>query len=91
MELTRFGDRRTGHPGQLVEHPEVVLERDRREGLRLLLRLQPLLDLDRLVQVKEGLEPKQETQTLATITFQNYFRMFDKLAGMTGTAITEAG
>ncbi len=47
--------------------------------------------LHQAVEVKEGLEPKQETQTLATITFQNYFRMFDKLAGMTGTAMTEAG
>jgi preprotein translocase subunit SecA len=47
--------------------------------------------LHQAVEVKEGLEPKQETQTLATITFQNYFRMFDKLAGMTGTALTEAG
>lgn len=47
--------------------------------------------LHQAVEVKEGLEPKQETQTLATITFQNYFRMFEKLAGMTGTAITEAG
>ena len=47
--------------------------------------------LHQAVEVKEGLTPKQETQTLATITFQNYFRMYDKLAGMTGTAITEAG
>ena len=47
--------------------------------------------LHQAVEVKEGLEPKQETQTLATITFQNYFRMFEKLAGMTGTALTEAG
>ena len=47
--------------------------------------------LHQAVEVKEGLEPKRENQTLATITFQNYFRMFDKLAGMTGTAITEAG
>lgn len=47
--------------------------------------------LHQAVEVKEGLEPKQETQTLATITFQNYFRMYDKLAGMTGTALTEAG
>ncbi len=47
--------------------------------------------LHQAVEVKEGLDPKQETQTLATITFQNYFRMFEKLAGMTGTAITEAG
>ena len=34
---------------------------------------------------------KEENQTLATITLQNYFRLYDKLAGMTGTAITEAG
>ena len=34
---------------------------------------------------------KEENQTLATITLQNYFRMYDKLAGMTGTALTEAG
>jgi len=47
--------------------------------------------LHQAVEAKEGLEPKRETQTLATITFQNYFRMFEKLAGMTGTAITEAG
>ncbi|MFT5153989.1 MAG: preprotein translocase subunit SecA, partial [Planctomycetota bacterium] len=47
--------------------------------------------LHQAVEVKEGLEPKSETQTLATITFQNYFRMFEKLAGMTGTALTEAG
>jgi preprotein translocase subunit SecA len=47
--------------------------------------------LHQAIEVKQGLEPKRETQTLATITFQNYFRMYDKLAGMTGTAITEAG
>jgi preprotein translocase subunit SecA len=47
--------------------------------------------LHQAVEVSEGLTPRQENQTLATITFQNYFRMFDKLAGMTGTAITEAG
>ena len=47
--------------------------------------------LHQAVEVKEGLNPRQENQTLATITYQNYFRMFDKLAGMTGTALTEAG
>jgi preprotein translocase subunit SecA len=47
--------------------------------------------LHQAVETKEGLKPKQENQTLATITFQNYFRMFQKLAGMTGTALTEAG
>jgi len=47
--------------------------------------------LHQAVEVKEGLTPRQENQTLATITYQNYFRMFKKLSGMTGTAITEAG
>ncbi len=42
------------------------------------------------VEAKEGVKIESENQTLATITFQNYFRMFDKLAGMTGTADTEA-
>jgi preprotein translocase subunit SecA len=42
------------------------------------------------VEAKEGLRIQQENQTLATITFQNYFRMYKKLAGMTGTAETEA-
>src|SRR5206468_8066976 len=42
------------------------------------------------VEAKEGVKIERENQTLATITFQNYFRMYDKLAGMTGTADTEA-
>jgi preprotein translocase subunit SecA len=42
------------------------------------------------VEAKEGVKIESENQTLATITFQNYFRMYDKLAGMTGTADTEA-
>ena len=46
--------------------------------------------LHQAVEVKEGVKIKNETQTLASITFQNYFRMYDKLAGMTGTADTEA-
>jgi preprotein translocase subunit SecA len=46
--------------------------------------------LHQAVEAKEGAHVKQETQTLATITLQNYFRMYDKLAGMTGTADTEA-
>jgi preprotein translocase subunit SecA len=46
--------------------------------------------LHQAVEVKEGLTPRQENQTLATITYQNYFRLFKKLAGMTGTAMTEA-
>ena len=46
--------------------------------------------LHQAVEAKEGLKPKEESQTLATITLQNYFKMFDKLSGMTGTAMTEA-
>jgi len=45
--------------------------------------------LHQAVEAKEGVRVKGETQTLATITIQNYFRMYDKLAGMTGTAETE--
>ncbi|WDZ86994.1 preprotein translocase subunit SecA [Micromonospora cathayae] len=43
------------------------------------------------IEAKEGVEIKQENQTLATITLQNYFRLYTKLSGMTGTAQTEAG
>ncbi|MEA3369802.1 MAG: preprotein translocase subunit SecA [Campylobacterota bacterium] len=46
--------------------------------------------LHQALEAKEDVEVKEETQTLADITFQNYFRMYDKLAGMTGTAETEA-
>ena len=46
--------------------------------------------LHQAVEAKEGVEIQKENQTLASITFQNYFRMFAKLAGMTGTADTEA-
>jgi len=45
--------------------------------------------LHQAVEAKEGVQVKGETQTLATVTIQNYFRMYDKLAGMTGTAETE--
>ncbi len=47
--------------------------------------------LHQAVEAKEGVEIERETQTLATITIQNYFRLYLKLAGMTGTAETEAG
>ncbi|HEY6263915.1 MAG TPA: preprotein translocase subunit SecA [Candidatus Acidoferrum sp.] len=47
--------------------------------------------LHQAVEAKEGVKIERETQTLATITFQNYFRMYKKLSGMTGTASTEAG
>src|SRR5690242_13232100 len=46
--------------------------------------------LHQAVEAKEGVRVQEENQTLATITLQNYFRMYDKLAGMTGTALTEA-
>ncbi len=45
--------------------------------------------LHQAIEAKEGLKIERENQTLATITFQNYFRMYNKLAGMTGTAMTE--
>jgi len=46
--------------------------------------------LHQAVEAKEGVQVQQENQTLATVTFQNYFRMYKKLSGMTGTADTEA-
>ena len=45
--------------------------------------------LHQAIEAKEGVNVERESKTLATITFQNYFRMYDKLAGMTGTAMTE--
>lgn len=46
--------------------------------------------LHQAIEAKEGVKVQRESLTFATITFQNYFRMYDKLAGMTGTAVTEA-
>jgi preprotein translocase subunit SecA len=46
--------------------------------------------LHQAIEAKEGVSIREENQTLATITLQNYFRLYDKLAGMTGTALTEA-
>ncbi|MGE0268556.1 MAG: preprotein translocase subunit SecA [Candidatus Omnitrophota bacterium] len=46
--------------------------------------------LHQAVEAKEGIKIERETQTLSTITFQNYFRLYEKLSGMTGTAYTEA-
>ena len=46
--------------------------------------------LHQAVEAKEGVAIQEENQTVATITYQNYFRRYDKLAGMTGTALTEA-
>ena len=47
--------------------------------------------LHQAIEAKEGVRIKEENQTLATVTLQNYFRLYNKLAGMTGTAATEAG
>ena len=47
--------------------------------------------LHQALEAKEGVHIQHENQTLASITFQNYFRLYPKLAGMTGTAMTEAG
>ena len=47
--------------------------------------------LHQAIEAKEGVKIKNESKTLATITFQNYFRMYEKLSGMTGTAMTEEG
>jgi len=46
--------------------------------------------LHQAIEAKEGVTIQRENQTLASITFQNYFRMYEKLSGMTGTADTEA-
>ena len=45
--------------------------------------------LHQAIEAKEGVKIQRESKTLATITFQNYFRMYNKLSGMTGTALTE--
>ena len=45
--------------------------------------------LHQAIEAKEGVKVERESKTLATITFQNYFRMYKKLSGMTGTALTE--
>ena len=46
--------------------------------------------LHQAIEAKEGVNIQRESRTMATVTFQNYFRMYDKLSGMTGTAVTEA-
>ena len=46
--------------------------------------------LHQAIEAKEGLEIQKENQTIASITYQNFFRSYQKLSGMTGTAITEA-
>jgi preprotein translocase subunit SecA len=73
-----------GQPGE----PEVVIV-DEFTG-RLMPGRRWSDGLHQAVESKEGLPPREENRTLATITLQNYFRMYKKLAGMTGTAMTEA-
>ena len=73
----------------VVQNNEVVIV-DENTG-RLMTGRRWSEGLHQAVEAKEGVEIKRETQTYATITIQNYFRLYDKLAGMTGTAETEAG
>ncbi len=72
----------------VVEHGEVKIV-DEFTG-RILPGRRYSEGLHQAIEAKEGVRIKEENQTLATITLQNYFRMYDKLAGMTGTAQTEA-
>ncbi|MEK6731248.1 MAG: preprotein translocase subunit SecA [Pseudomonadota bacterium] len=72
----------------IVKDGEVVIV-DEHTG-RMMLGRRWSEGLHQAVEAKENVEIRHENQTLATITFQNYFRLYDKLAGMTGTADTEA-
>ena len=72
----------------IIEHGEVIIV-DEFTG-RLMHGRHWSDGLHQAVEAKEKLKIKEENQTLATITFQNFFRLYDKLAGMTGTAMTEA-
>ena len=74
--------------GRLVVQPQVIIV-DEFTG-RMMPGRRWSDGLHEAVEAKEGLKIARENQTLATITLQNYFRMYDKLAGMTGTAATEA-
>ncbi|WP_407712217.1 preprotein translocase subunit SecA [Bifidobacterium tsurumiense] len=72
----------------VVTHGEVLIV-DEHTG-RILSGRRYNEGLHQAIEAKEGVEVKAENQTFATITLQNYFRMYDKLSGMTGTAETEA-
>ncbi|MCR4306023.1 MAG: preprotein translocase subunit SecA, partial [Candidatus Daviesbacteria bacterium] len=72
----------------VVKNGEVIIV-DEFTG-RLMLGRRYSEGLHQAIEAKEGVPIQQESQTLATISFQNYFRMYEKLAGMTGTAATEA-
>jgi len=72
----------------VVQDGEVIIV-DEFTG-RLMIGRQWSDGLHQAVEAKEGVTIKEETQTVATITFQNFFKLYEKLAGMTGTAMTEA-
>ncbi|MCL4371169.1 MAG: preprotein translocase subunit SecA [Chloroflexi bacterium] len=81
----------------LYKDGQVISYRDREAEIvivdeftgRLMLGRRYSEGLHQAIEAKEGVRIRRESQTLATITFQNYFRMYEKLAGMTGTAYTE--
>lgn len=73
----------------VVQNREVIIV-DEFTG-RLMYGRQWSEGLHQAVEAKEGVPIKEETQTLATITLQNFFRLYDRIAGMTGTALTETG
>jgi preprotein translocase subunit SecA len=72
----------------IVENGEVIII-DEHTGRKMIGR-QWSDGLHQAVEAKEGVKIKEETQTLATVTLQNFFKLYKKLAGMTGTAMTEA-
>ena len=73
----------------MVKDGEVIVIVDEFTG-RVLVGRRYSEGLHQAIEAKEHVKVQQETKTYATITIQNYFRMYDKLAGMTGTAVTEA-
>jgi preprotein translocase subunit SecA len=72
----------------IVDNGEIIIV-DEHTGRKMVGR-QWSDGLHQAVEAKEGVTIKEETQTLATITFQNFFKLYDKISGMTGTAMTEA-
>ena len=76
------------HVDYVVKDGEVIIV-DEYTG-RLMLGRRYNEGLHQAIEAKEGVKVERESKTLATVTFQNFFRMYDKLAGMTGTAMTEA-
>src|SRR5947208_979063 len=78
-----------GHHYAIVDEVDSILIVDEFTG-RILHGRRYNEGMHQAIEAKEGVAIKDENQTLATITLQNYFRLYDKLAGMTGTATTEA-